>query len=142
TEDLAQVVRAAAHPARGRTRRATAIDPATRVFQALRIAVNRELEVLEGALVDGAGLLRSGGRLAVPSHHSLEDRIVKRAFEGLAGRGRCRKELPACACGARPRLQTLTRKPLVPTEAERRANPRSRSAKLRLAERLPKDAPL
>jgi 16S rRNA (cytosine1402-N4)-methyltransferase len=144
TEDLAQVVRAAARPTggrppapHGRDRHGSAIDPATRVFQALRIAVNRELEVLEGALVDGAGLLRPGGRLAVLSYHSLEDRIVKRTFEWLAGRCRCPKELPACVCGARPRLQILTRKPLVPTEAERRANPRSRSAKLRLAERLP-----
>jgi 16S rRNA (cytosine1402-N4)-methyltransferase len=133
TEDLAQVIRAAVP--RPRDRRGSPIDPATRVFQALRIAVNRELEVLEGALIDGTDLLRPGGRLAVLSYHSLEDRIVKRTFEWLAGRCRCPKELPACACGAHPRLRLLTRKPLVPTEAEVRTNPRARSAKLRLAEK-------
>jgi 16S rRNA (cytosine1402-N4)-methyltransferase len=133
TEDLAQVIRAAVP--RPRDRRSSAIDPATRVFQALRIAVNRELEVLEGALIDGTDLLCPGGCLAVLSYHSLEDRIVKRTFEWLAGRCRCPKELPACACGAHPLLRLLTRKPLVPTEPEVRANPRARSAKLRLAEK-------
>jgi 16S rRNA (cytosine1402-N4)-methyltransferase len=140
TEDLAQVIRAAVP--RPRERHRAAIDPATRVFQALRIAVNRELEVLETALVAGADLLRPGGRLAVLSYHSLEDRIVKRSFEWLSGRCRCPKELPACACGARPRLRLLSRKPLVATEAEVRENPRARSAKLRLAERLPDDPAL
>jgi 16S rRNA (cytosine1402-N4)-methyltransferase len=138
TEDLAHLVRAAVP--RPRDRHAATIDPATRVFQALRIAVNRELEVLEGALIDGADLLRPGGRLAVLSYHSLEDRIVKRTFAWLAGTCRCPKELPACVCGARPRLRLLARKPLVATEAEVRANPRARSAKLRLAERLPEEA--
>jgi 16S rRNA (cytosine1402-N4)-methyltransferase len=130
TADLAGVVREAIP-----RRDPSGIDPATRVFQALRIAVNRELEVLEGALIQGAELLAPGGRIAVLSYHSLEDRIVKQTFAWLSGRCRCPKTLPACACGARPLLQLVTRKPLVPSEAERHANPRSRSAKLRVAER-------
>lgn len=97
---------------------------ATRTFQALRIAVNRELDVLEGALRDAAGVLAPGGRLCVVSFHSLEDRIVKRTLRSLAQ-------------GPDPRLLVLTRKPLVPSEKERRENPRARSAKLRVAERLP-----
>jgi 16S rRNA (cytosine1402-N4)-methyltransferase len=131
TADLASVVRAAIP-----TRDPSGIDPATRVFQALRIAVNRELEVLEDALVQAAELLAPGGRLAVLSYHSLEDRIVKQTLAWLSGRCRCPKTLPVCTCGARPLLRLVTRKPLVPTEAERHANPRSRSAKLRVAERL------
>lgn len=130
TDDLAAIVRAAI-PTRSRD----GIDPATRVFQALRIAVNRELEVLEEATEQAVDLLRPGGRAVLLSYHSLEDRIVKRTFLRLSGRCSCPKELPVCACGARPLLKILTPKPLVPSEAERAANPRARSAKLRAAER-------
>jgi 16S rRNA (cytosine1402-N4)-methyltransferase len=130
TDDLAAIVRSAI-PTRG----PATIDPATRVFQALRIAVNRELEVLAVALEQGAELLSSGGRIAVLSYHSLEDRIVKQTFLRLSGRCLCPKKLPVCACGARPLLRILTPKPLVPSETERAANPRARSAKLRAAER-------
>ncbi|TAJ22163.1 MAG: 16S rRNA (cytosine(1402)-N(4))-methyltransferase RsmH, partial [Nitrospirae bacterium] len=97
---------------------------ATRTFQALRIAVNGELEVLEESLRAAAGVLTPGGRLCVISFHSLEDRIAKQTFRALSQ-------------GAAPCLLTLTKKPVVSTEAERRANPRARSAKLRVAERLP-----
>ncbi|MGH7252467.1 MAG: 16S rRNA (cytosine(1402)-N(4))-methyltransferase RsmH [Nitrospiraceae bacterium] len=97
---------------------------ATRTFQALRIAVNRELEVLEGSLRDAADVLAPGGRLCVISFHSLEDRIAKQTFRALSH-------------GQEPCLATLTKKPCVPSEQERRENPRARSAKLRVAERLP-----
>jgi 16S rRNA (cytosine1402-N4)-methyltransferase len=131
TRELAEVVRRAV-PRVGEAR----IDPATRTFQALRIAVNRELELLEPALLDGGAVLAPGGRLVVLSYHSLEDRIVKRAFEWLSGRCRCPPELPDCRCGATRRVTVLTRKPVTPSEEEVRVNPRARSAKLRAVERL------
>jgi 16S rRNA (cytosine1402-N4)-methyltransferase len=131
TDDLAGIVRAAI-PTRG----PSLIDPATRVFQALRIAVNRELEILGAAIEQAAELLRPGGRVVVLSYHSLEDRIVKQTFQRLSGRCFCPKELPVCACGARPLLRILTPKPLPASPEERDANPRARSAKLRAAERL------
>ncbi|MBI3912128.1 MAG: 16S rRNA (cytosine(1402)-N(4))-methyltransferase RsmH [Armatimonadetes bacterium] len=119
-----------------RERREEKIHPATRAFQALRIAVNRELEALPPALADAVDLLATGGRVVVLAYHSLEDRIVKREFQYLAGRCRCPKELPACICGARPRLRILTPKPVLPAPEEVRANPRARSARLRAAEKL------
>jgi 16S rRNA (cytosine1402-N4)-methyltransferase len=111
------------------------IHPATRTFQALRIAVNDELGSLEVALPAAVELLRPGGRLAVISFHSLEDRIVKRFFQAEERGCICPPELPACVCGRRPRLRILTRHPAVAGAAELAANPRSRSAKLRAAER-------
>jgi 16S rRNA (cytosine1402-N4)-methyltransferase len=99
-------------------RAADKIDPATRTFQALRIAVNRELESLDNALARIPELLRAGGRLAIISFHSLEDRRVKESFR------------------SDPRLTPLTKKPVRPSEAEVHQNPRSRSAKLRVAERV------
>jgi 16S rRNA (cytosine1402-N4)-methyltransferase len=112
------------------------IHPATRVFQALRIAVNRELEVLPRALAAALELLGPGGRLVVISYHSLEDRIVKR-FIATERRGCvCPPELPVCVCGRSPRLRPLGRRPERPTSAETAANPRARSARLRAAERL------
>jgi 16S rRNA (cytosine1402-N4)-methyltransferase len=111
------------------------IHPATRTFQALRIAVNGELEVLAGALEACARRLEPGGRLVVLAYHSLEDRIVKRTFARLSGRCECPPRLPACACGAEPLLRALTRKPLVPAEDELRRNSRARSARLRAVER-------
>jgi 16S rRNA (cytosine1402-N4)-methyltransferase len=130
TADLARTVAAAVHGRPG------GIHPATRTFQALRIAVNGELVGLREALPKAVDALAPGGRLAVISFHSLEDRIVKRHFAAESGRCACPPGLPVCRCGARARLRVLTRKPLVATEAERRANPRSRSAKLRVAEKL------
>lgn len=112
------------------------IHPATRTFQALRIAVNRELEALEKFLTDSVGLLKTGGRLAVISFHSLEDRIVKQAFQRLSGKCQCPPKIPKCVCGAAKTVEILTRKPLTPSEAEAERNPRSRSAKLRAIQKL------
>lgn len=112
------------------------IHPATRTFQALRIAVNDELAALEPALRAAAERLSPDGRLVVLSYHSLEDRIVKRTLEFLSGRCRCAPELPLCACGARERVRILTRKPQEPTEEEVARNPRARSARLRAAARV------
>jgi 16S rRNA (cytosine1402-N4)-methyltransferase len=112
------------------------ISPATRTFQALRIAVNDELGSLEAALPAALEILRPGGRLAVISFHSLEDRIVKRYFQAEEKGCVCPPELPACVCGRVPQLRILTRHPLVPNEEEQATNPRARSAKLRVAERL------
>jgi 16S rRNA (cytosine1402-N4)-methyltransferase len=117
---------------RGARRR---IHPATRVFQALRIAVNGELDSLERGLAGALGLLRPGGRLVVISYHSLEDRIVKRFFAAERRGCTCPPELPVCVCGRKPRLRLVGRQPLRPTPAETLGNPRSRSARLRAAER-------
>ena len=110
--------------------------PATRVFQALRIAVNEELEALQAGLAAALDLLRPGGRLVVLSYHSLEDRIVKRFFQAERRGCVCPPELPVCVCGRNPRLRLVTRPSLTPTDAEIAANPRARSARLRAAERL------
>ena len=130
---LAALVERAVPPQPAARRR---IHPATRVFQALRIAVNRELEVLPTALEDALELLRPDGRLVVIAYHSLEDRIVKR-FVAAERRGCiCPPAVPVCVCGRSPRLAPVGPQPQVPTEAEVTANPRSRSAKLRAARRL------
>jgi 16S rRNA (cytosine1402-N4)-methyltransferase len=112
------------------------IHPATRTFQALRIAVNHELESLEKGLNDGIRMLRSGGRIAVISFHSLEDRIVKNTFRGLAKGCICPKSAPLCVCGKVPQLKVITGKPVLSSCEEVASNPRSRSAKLRVAEKL------
>jgi 16S rRNA (cytosine1402-N4)-methyltransferase len=111
------------------------IHPATRTFQALRIAVNRELEVLAGALEECVRRLSPGGRIVVLAYHSLEDRIVKQTFSRLSGKCECPPRLPVCSCGTAPLLRVMTRKPLTPSDDEIRRNPRARSAKLRAAER-------
>lgn len=107
------------------------IHPATKTFQALRIAVNRELEILERFLIDGIDILKSGGRFCVITFHSLEDRIVKQTFQKLAGKCFCPPRFPTCICGAEKKIEILTRKPIVPGELEIEENPRARSAKLR-----------
>ncbi len=112
------------------------IDPATRVFQALRIEVNQELVALARFLAAASARLNAGGRLAVISYHSLEDRIVKDAFRRESGVCLCPPKLPACVCGARAALKVLTRRPIRPGEAEIHRNPRSRSARLRVAEKV------
>lgn len=111
------------------------IHPATRVFQALRIAVNDELGVIEAALPRAIDLLRPGGRLAVISFHSLEDRLVKDAFRLEATDCICPPHVPVCVCGHVASVDLLTRKPVTATEAEMAVNPRSRSAKLRAVEK-------
>jgi 16S rRNA (cytosine1402-N4)-methyltransferase len=132
-EELAALVERVLPPNPRQPRR---IHPATRVFQALRIAVNEELDALEAGLAAALDLLRPGGRLVVLSYHSLEDRIVKR-FLAAERRGCvCPPEIPVCVCGRNPRLRLLTRPSLTPTAEEVAANPRARSARLRAAERL------
>ncbi len=130
TTQLAQLVERVLGPKR------RAIHPATRVFQALRIAVNHELDNLKRGLEAATKFLKSGGRLAVISFHSLEDRIVKQYFAEQSSGCICPPDLPACVCGRQPVLRVVTRKPLTPGEAEIRANPRARSAKLRVAEKI------
>jgi 16S rRNA (cytosine1402-N4)-methyltransferase len=132
-EELASLVeRVAPGSPRGRRR----IHPATRVFQALRIAVNEELDALQEALAAAVELLRPGGRLVVLSYHSLEDRIVKRFFQSERRGCVCPPEVPVCVCGRNPRLRLVTRRSVTPGAAELQANPRARSARLRAAERL------
>lgn len=110
------------------------INSATRIFQALRIAVNDELGNLGKFLESSSEVLRKNGRIAVISFHSLEDRMVKEFFRTNAGGCVCPKELPICVCGKKPKLEIVTRKPVKPSQGELGENPRSRSAKLRVAE--------
>jgi 16S rRNA (cytosine1402-N4)-methyltransferase len=136
TTQLAAIVRAHGH----RRGRRTKIDPATRTFQALRIAVNTELENLRKVLDDTPALLRTGGRVCVIAFHSLEDRIAKRAFVRAARGCTCPPELPQCVCGREPTLKILTPRPVRPSQEEIDANPRSRSARLRAAEKIATEA--
>lgn len=134
TARLAEIVSAAVGGRQG-----SATDPATRTFQALRIATNGELDALERALDSSLAVLAPGGRLAVIAFHSLEDRIVKRFIQHESATCVCPPRQPICTCGHRPRLRPLGRA-IRPGAAERAANPRSRSAVLRVAERLPGEA--
>ena len=126
------VAQVAPAPPRGRRR----VHPATRVFQALRIAVNRELETLPKALEAAVGVLGTDGRLTVISYHSLEDRIVKRYIAAERRGCTCPPEAPVCICGRSPRLALVGPQPRRPTDQEVHRNPRSRSALLRAARRL------
>ena len=112
------------------------IDPATRVFQALRIEVNEELQSLSRFLAFAVERLNAGGRLSIISYHSLEDRMVKESFRRESGMCLCPRKLPVCVCGARRALVVLTRRPIRPSVSEVAANPRSRSARLRAAEKV------
>ena len=131
TSQLAAVVSRAIGHQSGRR-----IHPATRTFQALRLAVNNELEQLTAGLTAAPELLKSGGRLAVISYHSLEDRIVKQALATAAATCLCPPGLPVCVCRQQPTLRLVNRRVIRPDAAEIAANPRVRSAKLRVAERL------
>ena len=111
------------------------IDPATLTFQAIRIAANEELVGLERFVYDAVSVLEPGARIAVISFHSLEDRIVKRALRRLEGECTCPPRLPVCACGAKKIVTVLTHRPVTATDEEIDRNPRSRSAKLRVAEK-------
>jgi 16S rRNA (cytosine1402-N4)-methyltransferase len=132
TGQLASLVEKIAGPAARRFR----IHPATRVFQALRIAVNREIEGIPTFVTGAVSLLRRGGRLAVISFHSLEDRAVKTTMHGLAHRCVCPPGLPVCGCGRENIVRLVTSRPIVPSPTESESNPRARSAKLRVVERL------
>ena len=110
--------------------------PAKRSFQAIRIEVNSELDVIEPAIRDAVSLLNAGGRIAIITFHSLEDRIVKQTFASLASGCTCPKDFPICVCGNKPKVRIITKKPILPSRLELEENPRSRSAKLRIAEKL------
>ncbi|MDA1279322.1 MAG: 16S rRNA (cytosine(1402)-N(4))-methyltransferase RsmH [Chloroflexi bacterium] len=128
--ELAEVIERA-NPRRGKR-----MNPATQTFQAIRIAVNDELSALETALEQAVSLLGHGGRLAVISYHSLEDRIVKNFIRKQASDCICPPGTPVCRCDHLATVRVITRRPLIPTESEIGANPRARSAKLRVAERI------
>jgi 16S rRNA (cytosine1402-N4)-methyltransferase len=132
TRQLAELVRDAVPGGKAPAR----IHPATRVFQALRIQVNQELEHVSRGIAEAVDLLNPGGRLVVISFHSLEDRIVKRFFQEEAKGCICPPRLPTCVCNHRPRLEVLTRKGVRASDAEVEANPRARSAVLRAVRRI------
>jgi 16S rRNA (cytosine1402-N4)-methyltransferase len=135
TVELAEVVRSAIPAAARRT----GGHPATRTFQALRIAVNAELEALEAVLPTAIARLAPGGVCVALAYHSLEDRLVKRAFADAARGCICPPGLPVCACGRVPLVEHLVRRPERPDEAETLANPRATAARLRAVRRLPGD---
>jgi 16S rRNA (cytosine1402-N4)-methyltransferase len=116
--------------------RRTGPHPAKRTFQAIRIAVNDELQAFEEAVADAVSILNPGGRVSVITFHSLEDRICKQVFQGFAQGCICPPNFPQCGCGRKPTVKLITRKPIVPSDGELEANPRSRSAKLRVAEKV------
>jgi len=130
TSRLAEVIRTVKKP------RYHELDPSTLTFQALRIATNEELVGLDRFVDDAVSVVETGARIAIISFHSLEDRIVKRAFRRLEGECTCPPNLPVCACGAKALVEVLTGRPVTASEEEMQRNPRSRSAKLRVAERV------
>ncbi len=131
TVELAAVV-AGAMPAKNKRQK---IHPATKTFQAIRIAVNHELDNIQPAIGNSAEVLKTGGRLCVISFHSLEDRLVKNELRALAGGCVCPKDIPFCVCQKEAKLKVITRKALRPSAKEIEVNPRARSAKLRVAQR-------
>ena len=133
TRELAEVIEQTSPI---RARRKSGIHPATKSFQALRIAVNKEFECLEKFLPQAFGSLRVSGRLAIISFHSGEDRIVKRFFRDIAGGCICPKDFPICRCGKVPLIRILTKKPIIADSEELHNNPRSRSARLRVVEKI------
>ena len=130
TQRLAEVIRTVKKP------RFREIDPSTLTFQALRIATNEELVGLDRFVDDAVSVLESGARVAIISFHSLEDRIVKRAFRRLEGECTCPPNMPVCGCGAKTIVKALTGRPVTASEEEEARNPRARSAKLRVAEKV------
>lgn len=139
TSQLTALVSSVIGKAQGYRRGADKSHPATRTFQALRIAVNDELKALENFLSSSIRILAPGGRLVVISFHSLEDRLVKQIFKSWEASCICPPRQPICNCSKRQELRVLTRKPLQPDEKETLANPRSRSAKLRAGERVSRE---
>lgn len=133
TAELADIVTAAIP---GKNRWQQDIHPATRTFQAIRILVNRELESVEEGVPAAIEALKIGGRVAVISFHSLEDRIVKNIFRRYSGHCTCPPRLPGCVCGAKEILKVITKKPITPSAEEISDNPRSRSSRLRAAEKI------
>ena len=132
TGELVDIIKSAMPPQALREKQ----HPAKRSFQALRIAVNGELDALPPMLEAAVSHLHTGGRLAVISFHSLEDRIIKKSLQDMATGCTCPPNFPVCVCGKKPRIRLVSRKPIVASEAELERNPRSRSAKLRVAEKV------
>ena len=132
TGELVDIIKSAMPPQALREKQ----HPAKRSFQALRIAVNGELDALPSMLEAAVSHLHTGGRLAVISFHSLEDRIIKKSLQDMATGCTCPPNFPVCVCGKKPRIRLVSRKPIVAGEAELERNPRSRSAKLRVAEKV------
>lgn len=132
TLELVDIIKAAI-PAKARRE---GPHPAKRTFQAIRIEVNKELEILNKAIEDSINSLNPGGRIAIITFHSLEDRIVKNKFRDLENPCKCPSDFPVCICGKNPVIKVISRKPVEPSQEEVEANPRSRSAKLRIAERI------
>ncbi len=132
SDELVEIIKAAI-PASARRRGG---HPAKRTFQALRMEVNSEQDVLRKGLDAAIRWLRPGGRICTISYHSIEDRIVKDTFARFADRCVCPPDLPVCACGKEPMIRVITKKPITPSDEEIERNPRARSAKLRVAEKL------
>ncbi|ASW42649.1 16S rRNA (cytosine(1402)-N(4))-methyltransferase RsmH [Clostridium isatidis] len=132
TLELVEIIKAAI-PAKARRE---GPHPAKRTFQAIRIEVNSELSILNKAIEDGINRLNKGGRMAIITFHSLEDRIVKNKFKELATSCTCPKEFPICVCGGKAKVKIISRKAIEPSKIEVEENPRSRSAKLRIVERI------
>ncbi len=132
TLELVDIIRSAMPPMALREKQ----HPAKRSFQAIRIAVNDELGAVETVMTDAAGLLKPGGRLAIITCHSLEDRIVKQGMNEWAKGCTCPPQLPVCVCGKKPQVKLISRKPIIASEQELAENPRSRSAKLRVCEKI------
>ena len=132
TLELVDVIRSAMPAAALREKQ----HPAKRSFQAIRIAVNDELGAVEKVMKDAVECLAPGGRLAIITFHSLEDRIVKNGMADAAKGCTCPPNFPVCVCGKKPRVKIITRKPIVASDEELEANPRSRSAKLRVCEKI------
>ncbi|MBQ7523111.1 MAG: 16S rRNA (cytosine(1402)-N(4))-methyltransferase RsmH [Oscillospiraceae bacterium] len=132
TLELAEIIKRAMPPAALREKQ----HPAKRSFQAIRIAVNDELGAVEKVMRDAPDCLKPGGRLCVISFHSLEDRLVKNGMQAAAKGCICPPEFPVCVCGRTPKMRLITKKPITASETELNENPRSRSAKLRIAEKL------
>ncbi len=132
TGELVDIIKSAIPPAA----REGGHHPAKRTFQAIRIEVNGELDAIEPAIRKAKDIMNEGGRIVIITFHSLEDRIVKQTYADLASGCTCPRTLPVCVCGKTPEVKVLTRKPILPSARELEENPRSRSAKLRVAERL------
>ncbi|MGG5462488.1 16S rRNA (cytosine(1402)-N(4))-methyltransferase RsmH [Clostridium sp. B9] len=132
TLELVEIIKAAI-PAKARRE---GPHPAKRTFQAIRIEVNKELEIISKTILDGVKKLNKGGRMAIITFHSLEDRIVKTTFKDLANPCTCPSEFPVCVCNRNPEIKLITRKPIEASKEELEFNPRSRSAKLRIIEKL------
>ena len=132
TKELSDIIKSAIPAAN----RADGPHPAKRTFQAIRIEVNAELDAITPVIKAAAANLMPSGRIAIISFHSLEDRIVKQTYKGLSSGCTCPRDFPVCVCGNKPSVKEVTKKPILPSEEELNVNPRSRSAKLRVAEKI------